>query len=545
MTSLVFSFNRFFLFLLIFIPLFVYVPSLFFGYTNLDDTKLISEQISTLQDPSHLPSYFHSTYLDYYYRPIITISFALNAIFFGNDLFFYHFTNIGFHILNILLVYVFLRLLTFSWRASFFGALIFSVYPTVVPAVSWVPGRNDILLLTFFLASFILLLMFFSTKQWVWAFFSIFFFFISLLTKETALVFVLFYFISFLGLRKKRLVYLIPFIGYVLCLFLYLTFVSNVLDQERLSFFQYASHFLENIQYYIPLLGETLFPLHLSFLKHVQDGNFILGVLALLILMIFFIIFRVRKSNVFFLGLSVFILSFVPALGYLNHDFGADLYFVANRYYLPFLGIVVMVWSTSFWQRVPLFIKKRQWFFSILFIVFLCITSFTMSMRYRDVFSFWENETLASPNSFRTHFRYANILYEHKRYKEALNYFKKAEAISPKDTALPYSIGSTYLHLSNTQQALSYFEKDLLYHPKDAQLRFEVGLLYYSLGLMDLARYQWEQSLLYNSNLALVNYNLGILSLKTGDPIGARTYFLRELGINPKNKRAQEALDTL
>ncbi len=517
------------------IPLIVFFPSLFFGYTKLDDTVLIKENIENLSKIENIPSFFQKPYLDYYYRPIVTLSFSLNALIFGQDLFGYHLTNIFLHIINVLLIYKLLQKLNFSFSAAFFGALVFSLFPTVVPAVVWVPGRNDLLLMTFFLISFLCL----STRLFI---FSPIFFLLALLTKETAIIFVLVFGLYYVLFEKRRQwMHLFVFAGYGLIVITYWLFVMRVLGNVRLPILSYVVQFFRNLTFYIPFIGELFFPYRLSFLKHIDDANIWVGGAAIIFFLVFVAIFRMKNMRVFILGFSIVILSFLPVLAYLTSQEGYDVYFVANRYYVPFLGIILILWSTRFWEKIPQKLKKIK-VVSIIMMLILGIISTGVSFRYRDVLSFWNNEVKASPNSFRANYKYGLMLYEKKRYGEALSYFLRAEEISPEDAKLPSFIGSTYFHLGLNEKALYYLERALLFEPKDADLQFEVGLLYYKEGKITPAKFHFLQSLLFNPNKKLVNYNLGVLALKLGQKGEARTYFERELLVNPGHRESMEAL---
>ena len=70
-----------------------------------------------------------------YYRPLITLSFRIDHMFWGFNPFGYHLTNLLFHLLNTLLVYfLFVRFFR-NPTLSFFGAFLFLAHPAHVEAV--------------------------------------------------------------------------------------------------------------------------------------------------------------------------------------------------------------------------------------------------------------------------------------------------------------------------------------------------------------------------------------------------------------------------
>jgi hypothetical protein len=91
----------------------IYLPSLKYDFVGLDDDRLIANKVETLADPSNAPSYFTKTVfdkkLDKFYRPVLILSFALDASIMKADPFIYHLTNIILHILCCICLFIFLK----------------------------------------------------------------------------------------------------------------------------------------------------------------------------------------------------------------------------------------------------------------------------------------------------------------------------------------------------------------------------------------------------------------------------------------------------
>lgn len=67
----------------------------------------------------------------------------------------YHLANLFLHLLNILLVFFFIKTLSKNKLISLLTALMFALHPTRIEPVVWVTGRKDLLFTFFFLASLI------------------------------------------------------------------------------------------------------------------------------------------------------------------------------------------------------------------------------------------------------------------------------------------------------------------------------------------------------------------------------------------------------
>jgi len=156
-------------------------------FTNWDDPTYITEQkLITKLDGEHIKMMFspqHDVSLNYH--PLTILSLAINYHFSQLHPFGYFFTNILIHLLNTLLVFIFLyRLTAFRIGNSGFGvnlksqtsnfkpfavgvisALLFGIHPMHVESVAWASERKDVLYCFFFLASCITYLKYFETKQ--------------------------------------------------------------------------------------------------------------------------------------------------------------------------------------------------------------------------------------------------------------------------------------------------------------------------------------------------------------------------------------------
>ena len=181
------------------ISLLVYVRSFFFKYTYFDDNVLILDNLFFLKEIGNFfnaftMEVFHVLHASAaYYRPMLTISFMMDAIFSGANPFLYHFTSVLIHIVNSCLVYLTLKKIKISNDLSFILAAIFAVHPILIQGVSWLPGRNDSLLALFILPAFIFFIDYFEKQTNKYLIFHFIFFALALFTCRT-------YFLCIFGL---------------------------------------------------------------------------------------------------------------------------------------------------------------------------------------------------------------------------------------------------------------------------------------------------------------------------------------------------------
>ena len=88
-----------------------------------------------------------------YFRPLVTLSMAVDQRLWGRQAWGFHLTNLGLHLLATGLVYRIGRQLVKHARVALFAAVLFGLHPVQVGAVQWISGRSDVLMTVFFLAA--------------------------------------------------------------------------------------------------------------------------------------------------------------------------------------------------------------------------------------------------------------------------------------------------------------------------------------------------------------------------------------------------------
>lgn len=99
-------------------------------------------------------------------RPLIALAYLWDAFVWGANPLGYHLTNVLFHALNTVLVFLLARLLTQANCAlALLAALLFALHPVHVEAVVWVVARTD-LISTFFYLGSLLLFVLYRRSRW-------------------------------------------------------------------------------------------------------------------------------------------------------------------------------------------------------------------------------------------------------------------------------------------------------------------------------------------------------------------------------------------
>ncbi|MFL7811175.1 MAG: hypothetical protein AB8I80_21225 [Anaerolineae bacterium] len=128
-------------------------------YAGVLDAPLLWDDLPLLDQPAvaalrPLRQYLFSPFWDtsqsgdvgiFFYRPLTTLSLALDVALHGRNPTGLHLTNLGLHLANVALVFLLARRMRASVLAAGAGALIWGVLPRLAECVSWVSGRTDVL----------------------------------------------------------------------------------------------------------------------------------------------------------------------------------------------------------------------------------------------------------------------------------------------------------------------------------------------------------------------------------------------------------------
>ena len=169
--------------------LLIYARAMSFPLVEWDDTGYLS--INTDLNSfswSEVKNQF-SSYAMGNYHPITMLSLAVDFRVAGTDTHWYHQVNIAFHLLNGLLVFLFLQRLIGDPLKAAIAMLLWCVHPQRVESVAWVSARKDVLLLCFGALSLIAYLSYLrNRKAWVFVL-CLLFFVLACLSKATAVAF--------------------------------------------------------------------------------------------------------------------------------------------------------------------------------------------------------------------------------------------------------------------------------------------------------------------------------------------------------------------
>jgi len=212
---------------------------------------------------------FNFTKKTHFFRPIPEILFSIMSAVFGSYALYYYIVSLVLHIINGLLVYVFINKLTESDAAALLAAFLFLIHPGINEAVYWISG---IITLVFTLFSLIILIIFMdgirknnlSLRNTV---FIVGLTVLALLTKETAITILPVLMLTWFFFKEKNsyklnLKYLFLSLVAVIAVYMFIQYIvetRNYLVVDKI--YQPGFHFFKNILVFHFVL---LFPIQVN-----------------------------------------------------------------------------------------------------------------------------------------------------------------------------------------------------------------------------------------------------------------------------------------
>ena len=561
--------------LLLIITFAVYKPSLNNKFTNWDDNVYVLDN-KPMQQPGTLNAWYFFTHQSAFnYHPLTMLSLGIDYSLSkqaksGADgpvelsAFVFHTTNLIFHLLNVLLVFMFIYLLSRKRLIiATVTALLFAIHPMHVESVAWIAERKDVLYTFFFLAGLITYLKYLESKGWMRLTVTGLLFLASLFSKPSAVVFPLILLaIDYFNGRKFTVAVFIEKIPFFILALIFgtITFLiqSSVTaaNIKILSVFQpllFGSYgfVMYQVKLLLPLKLAAFYPFPaLNAAAGLSPIYYLSPVIALAILVLVYYSFR--HTRVITFGYLVFFFSIVLVLQFM--PFGSAI--MADRYsYLSSVGLFFIAgwYLDRLFSNTDKTLFSFRWIFTGVFIVYAVF----LGMAANEQTRVWENsETLW--NDVIGKYPQAEVAYKNRgQYYSGLNNDDKAlqdfssfVQLNKDDPDVYLNMGSIYGRRGQTDKAIEAFSKSIQLKPNNADGYRNLGNIYAMRDEMQPALDAYAKSMKLDSlnpetylNLAktfsrakqympaVQNYSRA-LALKPGwpDVYTNRSYFLRETG---------------
>ncbi len=511
-------------------------------------SNIVNREFSNIGILIHTPDSTVSGNQKTYYRPLNRFTYMIDYHLFGLKPAGYHIENIFIHLINVILLYL-LGIRLFSKPVpAFIGALLFAVHPINSEAVNFISGRNNLLATFFVFSSFITYLHAQARSKAANFYLSALLFFMGLLSKEIALMLLVFFFIDIFSLQDFRqrvgakIYSLLPFVVFTaVYLVMRASALSDVVGVNR-NMQGILERLSQNI-YIIPkYLSVILFPANLN-VKYTLPSNYLadgvwllIGWIAILAVCFFLIKGKSAPSRFGLLWLAI---NFIPISNIIPIPSAP----MADRYfYLPAIGL----WMIAADQLDSLYSKiaVKKTVIAATALVILCLAAVTLNRNrdWRDDISLFSSTVKVDPKSAWGHYQLGTLLNSQGRIDEAIEHFQLATKLVPDYTEAHINLGIAYAKKGWIDRAGEEIQIALRLEPDSAESYNNLGIFYGYKGQHDKAIEQFQIALKLKPDFEEAHKNLGIAYSNNGQVNKAIEHLQMALKLKPEDADAHNNL---
>jgi tetratricopeptide (TPR) repeat protein len=418
----------------------------------------------------------------YNWHPLTWFSLMLDYRLFGLEPAGYHLTNLAFHIVNTIFLFLVLKIMTGAlWRSAFVAAL-FALHPLHVESVAWISERKDVL----------------STFLWLLTMW----FYVRYVKRPSIAAYIPVFIALALGLMAKQMLVTLPFVLLLLYFWPLNRFLNSkfsILNSiiEKLPLFalslvaslivlhvqsratlvrgmhQFPIGFrIENVLLaYADYIIKMFYPLNLGILyPYPLTAPPMWQVVAagLLILCVTIAVFRFSHNRRWLVvGWLWFLGTLIPVIGLVQ----VGLQSMADRYtYIPLIGLfVIIAWGVA---DIAEKLKCKP----AVLAVSACLVLLSFSiLTYRQV-SFWkdsitlfEHTVAVTKNNDILHYNLGRLYLQKGVPDKAIEHWSEAVRIKADQPTIHKNLAALLAQNGNIDEAIDHYRQALIYKPDDAQ----------------------------------------------------------------------------
>ena len=523
-------------------------------FVNYDDNDYITEN-QHVQAGLTLKSIvwaFTSTHASNWH-PLTWLSHMLDCQIYGLNPGGHHFTNVFFHILNSILLFLVFKRMTGAFWKSAFVATLFAIHPLHVESVAWAAERKDVLS-TFFwmmtMGSYVWYVERPGTNRYLLV---LLFFALGLMAKPMliTLPFVLLLLDYWpLGRFNKRSLALplvwekIPFFVLAAASSIVTFFVQQsggaVRSLDVLPLFVRISNALVS---YISYIVKMILPHNLAILyPHPKDFPMwqVAGACLLLVFISFMAIRAVRRHPYFAVGWLWYLGTLVPVIGLVQVGSQS----MAERYtYIPLTGIfIIIAWGVSDLVARWQYKKEGLAVASAILLSILIVATWFQVGHWTNSITLFSHAIDVTENNSIAHNNLGVALKDHGKLSEATGHYYEALRINPDYVFAHNNLGNALADQGRVSEAISHYYEALRIDHDYVLAHNNLGNALADQGRVSEAISHYYEALRIKPDYADAYYNLGNVLTRQGKINEAISHYYKALRIKPNHARAHNNL---
>jgi tetratricopeptide (TPR) repeat protein len=539
----------------------VYCQVLNFDFVSYDDPNYISYSSKKLSLNNITELFVAIDYANWH--PLTWLSLMLDHHFYGSYAGGYHLTNLIFHIINTLLLYIVLVMMTGSEYRSAAVAALFALHPLHVESVAWVTERKDVLSTMFWMLTLWAYILY-AKKPSIGRYLSVVVFFILGLMSKPMLVtlpFVLLL-LDYWPLGRFKAGQNIPecnvHIGSQKASFLLmekiplflitagsslLTYIAQNSYKTVATFYNVSlfHRILNAVNSYADYLRK-IFWFHNLSPFYLYPKNFeiwqMAGSLLLLVAVTLLTVYLLKKIPYLAVGWFWYLGTLVPVIGLIQVGSQA----MADRYtYVPLIGIfIIMAWGIP--QALEGLRNGRIIAAAIAsaFLIFIVPASYMQAAIWKNDFTLFGHVIKINPRDVRAYQVIGHAMANNGEYDKALYYYSMALKYDPEYYPSYLNAGNVLQEMGKLKEAIDCYQKALTFDEKPAEAHYNLGIIFIETNHSDKAIFHFKQALAITPDDSDTHNNLGVALMKEGNIQEALGHFQDALRLNPQDESAKK-----
>jgi len=534
-----------------------------------DDLPLIQGN-ETLPSLKNITNIISVTTQKHGYRPIRALSYAIDYHFSGLNPLSYHISNIAYHLINTLLVYLITLSLLGNRVAAFFAAILFAAHPVHTDSITYIAGRRDILFTLFYLVGLYTFLKYRRTQRFTFMLFSMVAYLFSIGSKEMGVtlpaIFLIYDLVNVLPQEGKecrlnpakeivkalkkiwiqyKYFYSIFFMG-ALAFTYYKAFINSPSHQNEyygdsllvtlLTVGKIIIHYIKLLVFPINLVADNsydAFPLASSLFEWPALSSIILLLLTILFILRALIIQKwIAFGGIWFFITLLPVCHIIP-----HHELLAEHYL-----YLPSYGfcLIAALFFTALLEG-----KRHSLLISSTFIIIIVLFSLRIIDRNRDWedgMALWGKTVRSVPRCARAQNNLGAEYLKDGKYKEAMAHLETALEIKPDYAEAYNNLGLAYKEQGLFDQAKRSFASAIKFKKRYFEALNNMANTYERKGDYDIAIKLFNHILKKKPGYAQAHNNLGIVYQQKGQPELAKEQFSKAILFDPHHPESHNNL---
>ena len=472
-----------------------------FAFSHLDDDHLLVDRWASVRQWSTAAAAFREPYFamsdpgEGYYRPLVTVSFVMDAAGRPTPLAGpFHRTNVVLHAAACVLLLLLLKQLGVSEALALVLALTFAVHPAFTMAVAWIPGRNDLLLAVFVLGAWLAYGRAGPSRSHARLALHLALFAAAMFTKEAAIV------LPALLVAQRWLLDAEPpdarrdalvWAGWAAVLILWWAMRAPVpVGGQLIPLAARFGYLLERLPGMLVYLGKIVLPFGLAPLANQKDASLLWGWIALAGAIAVLALARGAGRRLAMLGALVFLAFLLPTLAVSNT------LLLENRLYLPAVGVALIVAAAA--SAAP---RTAVIAGGAAVVTLFGLATFRYESALRDPPAFADALMRTTPDLALAQTVAGDAWRENGEFVRSEAAYRKSLELDPRQWRVHNNLGVYEMRRGNLERAEAEFRTEIARNPTLGVAHENLGLTLWRMKRVDEAASEWAEAVRLNPEI--------------------------------------------